>query len=150
VRGIPTYTQHTVAWGNRVPLQHGVNDEIGVSFDAFGGGTHGEFRFVWRELGAKYQPNGALQVQCFSDGLGAMLDERLLSLLRKVARLRQRDRDLSPARLVELLEQAGVRPSEPHLRGKNEPTYGRPAYWPDADRRAFERLRKHAEGRRAA
>lgn len=154
MKGIPTYTQHSVAWPTQALCDRAL-DEVGISFEAKGGGTHGEFRFVWVDLDSgqahdswlppapvRY-PNGALQIQAFADGFSALLDSRIVGVLDYLKRLPDRNRDITPARLIELLERAGVRASTHHLRGLHESTWGRPESWPDEPRKAYDRLKKH-------
>lgn len=127
-KGIPTYTQHSVAWPNN-PKRDRVVDDVHVSFFAKGGGTHGEFTFEWVEfLRQRWDgrsnserdlrfPYGALRVKVFTDGLPAFLDQRIQSVLLRLSRLDEDSRDVSPKTLIEMLEDEGVRPSWYHLQG---------------------------------
>jgi len=124
-KGTPTYTQHTVAWPS-LTLPDRVMEDMGISFDAKGGGTHGEFFFRWYNLGNNpslwgggdrgepYYPNGALRVECFTDGLTAMMDDRVQAVLDN---LRKHNRNPTPAKLIQILEANGISASEHHKRG---------------------------------
>lgn len=116
-KGTPVYTQHTVAWPE-LPLRERMLDEVGVSFEAKGGGTYASLDFRWHKL-STYE-FGALRVECFSDGFGALLDPRIVSVIESLKRMRMDDRDVSPAKLIELLEAQGVTPSLYHLKGMIE------------------------------
>jgi hypothetical protein len=144
MRGIPTYTQYTVAFPTLVMHERDVVEEINVSFNAKGGGTHGEFRFVWYEFHrANGSPERALRVEAFTDGMAAMLDERLLSILRTLANRKVSLPEITPTQLIEKLEEVGVRPSTYQLQGLYEKSHGRPGFWPKEAQRQYEALRRH-------
>ena len=162
MKGTPVYTQRSVAWP-RNPARHDSElDDIGVSFDAKGGGTHGEFRFSWVEFtqpksiwdykgdGPKVRhpayPHGALKIEVFSDAFGAILDDRIIDMLRVIARMQEKRRDMSPEKLIAMLEAAGVKPSQHHLRGRLEQNL----YDGPAERRAIEREIARQQRREAA
>jgi hypothetical protein len=150
MRGIPTYTQYTVAFPT-LPFRDSVIEEIGVSFDAKGGGTHGEFTFRWYDFGGMHpydkRDHRALRVEAFTDGgISAMLDDRLLSILRRLSRRRRDIPEVTPDTLVQMLEEVGVRASVHQLRGLYAESYGRPEYWPAEARRAYQTLMRHERG----
>lgn len=147
-KGIPTYTRHSVAWPDQ-PLHSespSVYDEIGVSFDAKGGGTHGEFRFTLHRFGLmnlerrrrRGDDESHVAVHCFSDGLAALADERVQTVL---AALRRRvGQSVDAEALEELLRKNGIRPSVYHLQGEmKNASYDRRAEIP----REIARLRRH-------
>lgn len=107
-KGIPTYTQHSVAWPLN-PRRDRVVDEVGVSFDHPDGGCIAEFYFRWIEL-RMFDHAPALRLECFYDGLAGLLDDRILEVLKKVRR--RGDRETPPAKLIEILEANGVGPSK--------------------------------------
>lgn len=112
-KGTPTYTQHTVAWPHRPPFDRHT-EEINVNFKARGGGTHGEFMITFQELSGNICP----RVECFTDGLRSLLDERTLTVLNELRRREERGvRSITPADVVTLLEEAGFRPSRYQLSG---------------------------------
>lgn len=148
MKGTPHYTQHSVAWPLN-PRPPRVLDDIHVSFDAKGGGTWGEFSFEWIELmrstslwpGSSRQepdpayPHGALRIEVFSDGLPAFLDDRIQRVVVALRKLPEKKRDVSPERLIQILEGQGVGPSQHHLRGLIEAG----AYANYQERAVFER-----------
>jgi hypothetical protein len=158
MRGIPVYTQYSVAWPSQVnTFGRNVIEEVGVTFNAKGGGTHGEFKFAFYDLGSQrrndaygglYHKNEhyfALQVCAFTDGLGALLDPRMLRVLEALRRTDRQDKDVTPEKLIEMLEGVGIGPSVYHLRGvlENDDLF-------EADRAAINkriaRLKKHEAG----
>jgi hypothetical protein len=124
----PTYTQNSVAFPN-VPLGDSTTDDVNVSF----GGTQGEFSFEWLELSGFPRP--CLRFKVFMDGLGGFLDARTLSVLEKLNRKRDRNRDVRPEELIAMLDEAGFEPSHYHLRGLIEAG----AYSSMADRAELQR-----------
>jgi hypothetical protein len=151
-RGIPVYTQHSVAFP-MLTLPSPIVEELNVSFQAKGGGTHGEFTFEWASLGSRSfgrfgretEPVVAIRVKAFSDGFGAMLDDRIVEVLTKLKRMREKDRDVAPEKLIEMLEAVGVRRSIYHMRGMLD--HGEVPYEERAGlQKEIERLRKHEEG----
>lgn len=123
-KGTPVYTQHSVAWPE-LELRDRILEEVSVSFDDKGGGTYGEFTFRWYHLGYKSSlwggtstepryPHGALRIDCFTDGLPALLDDRIQAVL---GNLRRHNRSPKPAKLIQLLEDNGVVASNYHLEG---------------------------------
>lgn len=143
MKGIPTYTQHTVAFPTVSFHRHGVFEELYISFDAFGGGTHGEFALRWVKF---TQPESiALRIDVFTDGLSAMLDARIMGVIQALARRQRSLAEWTPEQVIGLLEAAGVRPSTHHLRGLLE----RGGSHTDTMRwkRELEKLRRHERGR---
>lgn len=121
-RGLPTYTQNSVAFPTVALHTRGAVDDINISFDAEGGGTYGEFTVEWIDLksaGRKEEPP-ALRLKLFTDGMGAFYDERVQRVFDRIRRLPQARRDVSPERLIEMLEEEGIGPSLHHLRGMVE------------------------------
>lgn len=120
MKGTPRYTQHTVAWP-RLPI-HEPNcvEELGVSFDAKGGGTHGEFMFRWYRFSSySYRDRTpSLRAEVFSDGLGAFLDPRIQRVVGVLQRRHAAGQpDATPDFLIALLESEGVKPSDYHKAG---------------------------------
>ncbi len=160
MKGLPTYTQHSVAWPQN-PRSPRVLDDIHISFVAKGGGTYGEFTFEWIELmrntslwpGSDHKerdpryPHGALRIKVFTDGLPAFLDDRVQRVVKALKRLPEDRRNVSPEKLIVMLEAGGIRPSQHHLLGLIE--VGQYADY--AERRRFEdeisRQRKREEAR---
>lgn len=98
-----SYTQTSVAFPNNPKRAH-VIDELGVHLDD----TGSEFYFRWHELGPRY-PHGALRVECFADGIRAL--QRVLPVVLAL----EHEGDVSPQRVIEMLEAVGVTPSHYHL-----------------------------------
>jgi hypothetical protein len=150
MRGIPTYTQYTVAFPT-LPMRDGMIEEVNVSFDAKGGGTHGEFSFRWFDFDKLHprdkEDRRALCVRAFTDGISAMLDERLLAILRRLARRKRDIPEVTPDTLIQMLEEVGVRASKYHLNGLYMQSHGRIDYWPAEARKAYQALKRHEEGR---
>jgi hypothetical protein len=108
-----TYTQHTVAWPNL--RLDGPYDEVGVSLDYLvGGGVGGEFNWRFHRFDRHHQ--GA-QLECFGDGLPCLYDPRVQQVVSAWRAMETPD-DLTPAKLIELLEAAGAVASEHHKRGQ--------------------------------
>lgn len=142
MKGIPTYTQFTVAFPT-LSRQEETIDEISVGFDAKGGGTHGEFVFKWRDFG----PSRALQVCAFTDGgIAAMLDDRILPVLRMLAARRHTLPEVTPEWLILRLEETGARPSLHQLKGLYEKSFGKPEFWPKAAKKHYDILMRHQRG----
>lgn len=111
MRGVLSYTQHTVAWPT-LALHAAVVDEVLVSHEAIGGGVDslGEFSFKQHNHGTSGHP---WRVCAFTDGMAAML--KCEGAIRSLAR---RDkREIPASELLALLESIGVLPSSHHLRG---------------------------------
>jgi hypothetical protein len=143
MQGIPTYTQHTVAFPT-LPLREHVVDDVSVSFAAKGGGTHGEFTVEWVGL-SSFGPHGAFRVKAFGDGLGALLDPRILGLMEALRKMDDEEQnEVSPARFIEMLEAAGVRPSIYHLRGLDDGNLSLAEK--DKLEKRMAALRKHGDG----
>lgn len=147
MKGIPTYTLHSVAWPS-LPLggRPRVTEELSISFEAKGGGSHASFNLRWYDLGrtmGRTEPP-SVAVECFSDGLGALLDQRVSRLLRRMQMHRKDDGSPQPDRVVEWLEELGVGPSTYHLRGLVEAGLT-PAERDDVERR-MKRLLAHERG----
>lgn len=108
--GTPQYTQATVAWGPNVWYpSRGVVDEVNVSFEADGGGVHGEFHFSIYQFGER---DVAVQIECFIESVEQLQDERIQAVIEG---LRE---DESLENLLALLEQNGIQPSKYHLKAE--------------------------------
>ena len=122
MRGVPRYSQNTVAWPNN-PRRRGELDDINVNFSASGGGTHGEFRIAFGEFEKGFTTFGrrATQPWCkvvaFDDGMNAMLEPRCLAVLQKIAKSRKTP---TPEKVIGWLEEAGIGLSWHHLQGRLE------------------------------
>jgi hypothetical protein len=138
-KGIPTYTQTSVAFPHN-PKVRRIVDEIGIVFQAKGGGgASGEVYFRWLDIGDKF-PHGALRIEVFTDGLAAFYDDRIQAVVKRLRRLG----DITPARLIGLLETEGVKPSVYQLQGLRD------AHPPHAELMKIQdemaKLRKHERG----
>ncbi len=120
-KGTPNYTQHTDDLTGM--MDDRIVAEITVSFDDKDGGTNGEFKFAWYDLGSRTDafgkstplyPHGALKVECFTDGLTAMMDDRIVAVLNHI---RKHNHNAAPASVIAYLEENGVVQSKYHLRG---------------------------------
>lgn len=106
--GTLTYTQHTVAFPtNR--LMDDDTDGVGVSLDAKGGGTHGEFQ--WRFVTFRnMHDTKAVQLTVFGDGLPCFFDPRVQQVVQQWREMPDPD-EMTPKELCGLLEAAGAVPS---------------------------------------
>lgn len=151
MKGIPTYTQHTVAFPRVTMGERSQIDEINVCFNAKGGGAWGEFTFVWYDHSGAYPPGStrdrrAMRVAAFSGtGMKAMLDRRIFPIIEHLSRRNDDLPEVYPADVIKWLEEAGVRPSTYHLLGLYEQSHGRVEFWPKDARRQFDALRQHEE-----
>lgn len=107
-----SYTQHSVAFAILSPGER-IIDSINVN------GADSSIEFEWVSLGEQW-PNGALKVNAFSDAFPILLDSRILDLLGELRRKRDRNRDVTPQVLIEMLEARGATPSTYHLRGLDD------------------------------
>ena len=142
MRGLPTYTVLSVAFPTSIREPH-IVDEINVSFNAKGGGTHGEFGFRWYMFNSTSRPTLAMEVHAFTDGMAAMLDNRIVPILEALARRKDSLPEVSVDWMVGKLEEAGVKPSTYQLRGLYASTYGSVDFWPKSAQAIFRQLTRH-------
>lgn len=112
-----TYTQHTVAFP-RLQISDSsdsVYDQVSISLDAEGGGSHGEFQFKFYNFKGYGGLDLAAKLTLFGDGIVAFTDERVQRVIQAWFKMDDPD-DLTPARLIEMLNANGAVPSEHHLR----------------------------------
>lgn len=103
-----TYTQYTVAFPSN-PLYDGETDNVGVSLDAKGGGTHGEFLFRFVTFKSMHDTK-AVQLTVFGDGLSCFFDPRIQPVIQQWRDLPDPD-EMTPEQLCRLLREAGAVPS---------------------------------------
>lgn len=112
--GKPEYTQYTVAWSSQPdPRSASVVEDIGISFAARGGGTHGEFRLMFYNFKGQYKPRLHVQVQVFMDGYKAFMDDRVQNSIKRIRRMTKP----TPEKVIEALEGNGITASVYHMRG---------------------------------
>lgn len=108
--GTILYTQYSVAFPSLSPREREL-DELNVSIS----GRNGSIRFAWVDLSG--YPTGALKVESFSDSIGVLSDARIGFVVRSIGTRRRHNRDVQPAKVIELLEDQGAIPSHYHVRG---------------------------------
>lgn len=116
MKGTPEYTRWSVAFPRaRERFDHGVIEQIGVSFAARGGGTHGEFTISVHKFDNSFSP--APQFEVFADGMGAFLDARTQRAVKRMVRKCEHTlpgghkRGISVDEIVDILNEEGFRPS---------------------------------------
>lgn len=143
MKGTPEYTQATVAWDHKKdrvdPTDITVVEDIGISFAAKDGSTYGEFRILWHDFERREKDDmisffprsprdndPSVELQVYQDGLGAFLDPRIQRVVQRIKRASRFDSKRwrtvapSPAKVIQFLEDEGVRPSKYQRRGRGE------------------------------
>jgi hypothetical protein len=62
-------------------LRRGTTDEVNISLDAYGGGTHGEFVIVWSDLGGESIP----QIRVYEDAWDVLAKSGVVEMLQRHA-----------------------------------------------------------------
>jgi hypothetical protein len=101
------YTQHTKAWPTLELHELWVVDELIVDVD-----DAPSMMFQWVKLPG--EQDAFLKVSAYADGFVTLLDPRVLRVLAVLRRKRERNRHVTPAALIAMLQAEGATPSSYH------------------------------------
>lgn len=123
MRGNKTYTQHSVAFPHQpIHSDRFAYDRVGINFGPGKDGdegTYAEMNFLFVRFGPHNdlddRQHHAVKIECYTDGVGALLDPSVEGVLTWFNKLGiDRRSEVTPAKLIAKLEAVGFKPSTFH------------------------------------